>query len=161
STYSRRMFQGAELLPYTSADGCLQRLVDRLLHPTTPAPRYHFVYFDTVDHLSHIHVPYSPQVAAEVDRLFALFEDNFYQHVAGRTGRALVPLSAEHGQTQVDPQTPVLLNWEIPGLERYLKRTGRGQPILFAGSPRDLFLHVREARLAELREQLTEHLSGI
>jgi hypothetical protein len=161
STYSRRMFQGAELLPYTSADGCLQRLVDRLLHPTAPAPRYHFVYFDTVDHLSHVHGPYSDLVTAEIDRLFTLFENNFYQHVAGRIGRALLLLSADHGQTPVDPQTTVLLNWEIPGLERYLKRTGRGQPILFAGSPRDFFLHVREARLDELREQLTEHLSGI
>jgi hypothetical protein len=59
-----------------------------------------------------------------------------------------------------DPATTVYLNEALPDLAACLRPGRDGRPIPFAGSPRDLFLHVREGRLEELRERLERLLEG-
>jgi hypothetical protein len=158
STYSDYAFRGAEKVwPFkTMAEG-LTNLVRQLRAPSDAAKRYFFFYTDGIDHMGHKYCPDSDQFAAEVDAVFTLLERLFYQKAAGHAGRALVMMTADHGQVCVDPRRTVNVNRlrDLPDVEKYLRRSPRdGRPILFGGSCRDLFLYAEDEALGELHDRL-------
>jgi hypothetical protein len=69
-------------------------------------------------------------------------------------------LTADHGVVGLDPAKTQYVNWEVPGIERYLRLNRAGEPIQFGGSNRDLFLYVKEDCLAELGEILSATFAG-
>lgn len=163
STYSDFAFRGAERVwPFkTLAEGLTN--LGRLLTAPHTGRRYFFFYHDAIDHIGHKYCPDSDPFAAEVEATFLLLERLFYQKVAGKAGRALLLMTADHGQVCVDPTTTVNLNElpQLPHITKYFRRNGRnGEPIKFAGSCRDLFLHVKDEALPEVEEKLQHILDG-
>ena len=71
-------------------------------------------------------------------------------------------LTTDHGASEVDPKTTIFLNKEerFKGVERFLKRNKTGDLLVPAGSPRDMFLHVKDNLLDEAQSFLAKGLDG-
>lgn len=157
SSYSNIVADGAAPLPYRTWPEALTNLT--LAFEQERSRSYYYLYFGEVDGHGHTYGPTSRQVAAEADCLLLLLA-RFLDECRRRWPRTLILLTADHGMAETDPQTTVYLNLRFPGFERFLKTDRRGRPLLFGGSPRDLFLYVREERLDEVHALLARALAG-
>jgi hypothetical protein len=99
-------------------------------------------------------------LAAEIEVFLATMERVFQPSIARSRRRTLVLLTADHGQTAIDPATTFYLNHSLPQLRPYLKTNHAGQPLAPAGSSRDMFLYVEEAHLEEVADLLRRALDG-
>jgi len=159
STYSDIVFRGASVHPYKTLLDALTQLVE-LVTTRTTSPTYYFLYFDRIDTACHNHGPSSRQSQDAIESFFTLIEQAFYKSVRGKTAKTLLMISADHGQTEVDPRNTYYLNKQIPKITQYLKTNKRGSPLVPAGSARDMFLHVAEEHTDMLVAQLQERLAG-
>jgi len=156
STYSNQLFQGAETYSYKSLAEGLATLTQLL--NLRPGPGYYFLYFDKVDTVCHDHGPNALQVEAEI--LATL--DTLERWASRKMPRALLLLTADHGQAEVDPRTVMYLNhllvWHkiVP----HLKRNRAGNLLLPAGAPRDMFLYVNADAVDEVQAELAQALEG-
>jgi predicted AlkP superfamily pyrophosphatase or phosphodiesterase len=160
STYSNIVLQGADAAPYRTLSEALINL--RHLLERRRSPSYFFLYFDKIDALGHHYGPDSPQIEAEIDTFLTTMNRLFLSRVAGKLKNTLFLMTADHGQTTINPQTTVYLNigpW-FAGLQRYLKTNGKGELLVPGGSCRDMFLYVKEELLDEAQAFLAERLEG-
>ena len=95
-----------------------------------------------------------------MDTFLKIMDSLFYRQLQDKVGNTLFLMTADHGQVEVDPRTTYYLNKQIAGIERYLKTTEKGRPLVPAGSARDMFLHVKEEYMDETVATLREHLAG-
>lgn len=157
STYSNQLFQGAEVLGYKSLAEALATLTQLL--NARPGPGYYFLYFDKVDSVCHDHGPNSLQVEAEI--LATL--DTLERWASRRWPHALLLLTADHGQAEVDPRTTYYLN-RMPVWQKiapHLKRNRAGNLLVPAGAPRDMFLYVQDEAVDEVQAKLNDALDGV
>jgi hypothetical protein len=87
-------------------------------------------------------------------------EQIFYKSVRGKTTKTLLMITADHGQIEVNPHKTYYLNKQMPRIAQYLKTNKRGDPLVPAGSARDMFLHVAEEHIDMLVAELRERLVG-
>jgi hypothetical protein len=152
----------------TSPNRVLQKSAD-VLHASEPEERlavsaaalatadtaHAHVYLEAVDTLMHIVGADDPAVdAAFAEALSAIEQTPF-------PPGTLVLLTADHGMSPVDPDRTVYVNELWPGLADHLQIGADGKPLAPAGSCRDLFLHVLDGHVAEVRDGLAERLAGI
>jgi predicted AlkP superfamily pyrophosphatase or phosphodiesterase len=149
STYSNIMFDGATVRGYKTLAEMFHNFGETLKAQKTPA--YYFLYYDRVDSLSHDYGPDSPQVEAEIMSFLLLMEHFFVRILTASGKRVLFMLTADHGEVEVDPKTTVYLNTDprFAGLEKFLKTNKKGELLVPAGAPRDMFLHIKEGLLDE------------
>jgi hypothetical protein len=159
STYSRHFFAGARLRPFSSSAAGLSALADEVLAPAN-GPRYLFAYLSDVDSRGHASGLVAPEYAAQVATTFNDVETHFFARVAGKAPKALLLMSADHGMTATDGATTVYVNQALPDLPSLLRTAGHGAPVRFSGSARDLFLHVREEFLDDVKERLSRVCAG-
>ena len=71
-------------------------------------------------------------------------------------------MTADHGQSEVDPQTTVYLNTHpnFKGFGRFIKTNRKGKLIVPAGSARDMFLYINDDMLDEAQSVLAKQLAG-
>lgn len=157
SAFSTHVLRGARLRPYTTWPEALTNL--RADWEAARGRAYFFLYFDAIDALSHHYGPASPQVRAEVRALLHSL-DEFLRAASGQPRRTLLLVTADHGQTTLDPAAAIVLNTLLPDLPALARPNRRGQPLLFGGSPRDTFLYIRDEHLAEVESRLARALAG-
>jgi hypothetical protein len=155
STFTQHACAGANCLGYNDLAHGLTQLRQEVLRPRN-GPCYHCFYVDSVDAVSHLAGPSSNSLTAVVQAVFTSLEEQFHQPLAGKAGKTLLLLTADHGQTNINPSTTVIINEDLPDLPSKLRTTRAGKPIRFAGSPRDLFLHVRDEHLADVEARLSD-----
>ncbi len=114
---------------------------------------------DKIDSVSHDYGPASRQVAAEIDLFLYALERYFFSSPLAK-GRTLLLLTADHGQSEIDPATTVYLNRAFPQIGQYLKTNRKGEYLIPGGSCRDMFLYVRDELLDEAQEMLARGLAG-
>jgi predicted AlkP superfamily pyrophosphatase or phosphodiesterase len=150
STYSDVVFAGAEVVPYLTLPEALVNM--RQLLGRQPMPAYFFLYYEKIDAICHHYGPDSPQLEAEIDNFLVVMDRLFRQTLAGQFKNTLFILTADHGQIAVDPKTTIYLNREprLAGFERFLKTNRKGELLIPAGSPRDMFLYIKEEMLDEV-----------
>lgn len=159
STFSDIVFNGAIVHPYkTTQDAFIQ--MAELVRAKSTAPTYYFLYFDRIDAACHNYGPYSRQFEDALDNCLTSIEQYFYRNVRGKTGDALLILTADHGQVKVNPTGAYYLNQQIPGIARMMKTNQKGAPLVPAGSPRDMFLHIKDAYIDEVIGDLRQRLAG-
>ncbi len=159
STFSNSVFRGAHVVAFQNTVDALNRLSEVVLAHNAP-PYYYFVYIDRIDALCHHFGSHSPEFEREVENFFAAMDHLFYQKLRGKIGNALLLMTADHGQVEVDPTTTIYLNKAIPTIERYLKTNRQGKLLVPAGSARDMFLHIKEELLDEALSLLRQYLDG-
>lgn len=158
SPYSKAVTRGAEPCAYRTLPELMVNLAEAVR--TSEGKAYHCVYIDVVDHLSHAYGPAAPQLAAEIRSLFGQLEQFFLPGIAGARQPPTLLLAADHGQTAVDPARTIYLDQLLPGSPRWLRTTSDGRPLRPAGSPRDVFLYVRDEHLLEAEQALAAALAG-
>jgi predicted AlkP superfamily pyrophosphatase or phosphodiesterase len=161
SSYNNVVINGADSLPYRTWPEALTNLTLRFEQEQAgrAAANYYYMYFGEIDGHGHTYGPGSRQLAAEAECLLMLMA-RFLDDCRRRWPRTLILLTADHGVSETDPATTIYLNLRFPGFERYLKTDRQGRPLLFGGSPRDLFLYVRDECLDEVHDLLTRELAG-
>ncbi len=159
STYSKAVTQGAELRSFKTFSEALINL--GLLLEERTQPSYVYLYLDRIDMLGHDYGPTAPQTEAEI-LTFLLMMDYFFERVFRGDKRILFLMTADHGQTEINPQTTIYLNRDarFAGIERFLKTNLKGLLLVPAGSPRDMFLYIREDMLDETQSFLAARLEG-
>jgi predicted AlkP superfamily pyrophosphatase or phosphodiesterase len=160
STYSQMMLKGATSRhPFRTLADALEQLVTHVLNKEE-SPAYYLIYYDKIDAAGHGFGPTSSEIESTIEYFFQTLEQLFYHKLRGLTGDTLLLLTADHGQVDVFPETTFYLNQRLPALTRFFQTNRQGQPLVPAGSARDMFLHIREADLDEAVTLLTEQLAG-
>ena len=159
STYSEVVMAGAEQHSFKTLSEALVNL--GLLLEEESHPTYVHLYFDKIDTLAHEYGPAAPQTEAEIETFLLMMEHYFERVFKGRK-RILFLMTADHGQCEVDPQTTIYLNRDplFTGVERFLETNRRGQLLVPAGSPRDMFLYIKDGMLDETQSFLAPRLEG-
>ena len=159
STYSNAVMKGAELRSFKTFSEVLVNL--KLLLENKTQPAYVYLYLDKIDTLAHDYGPTAPQTEAEIET-FLLMMEHYFERVFKGKKRILFLMTADHGQTEISPQTTIYLNTNprFVGIERFLKMNLKGQLLVPAGSPRDMFLYVKDDLLEEAQSFLTPRLEG-
>ena len=143
SPFSRYALDGAEVVPFSDPGEALRLAagVER---------GFAFAYLDAVDTACHHAGPGSAEATAATREVLGALE----QLVTTLQPGTLLAVTADHGHVAADPERCLYLNVLWPELPELLAIQG------VAGSPRDVFLHVRDGCADEvvggLRERLGE-----
>jgi hypothetical protein len=120
------------------------------------APRYVYAYVPHVDHAAHAEGTdserYARTVTAVCEQISALV-DSVDDRVADRT---LLLVTADHGHVDTDPDRNIDLSANATVMAN-LRRHANGTPVRFAGSPRNVHLHLREGTVPETRAAVAEY----
>ena len=158
STYSNVVMAGAELRSFKTLSEALINL--GLLLEKKTGPAYIHLYFDKVDTLCHEYGPNARQTEAEIETFLLIMEHYFDRIFNGK--KILFLMTADHGASEVDPQTTTYLNTNprFADFERFLKTNLKGQLLVPAGSARDMFLYIKDDLLDEAQSFLATRLEG-
>jgi hypothetical protein len=86
-------------------------------------------------------------------------ESLLYQVLAGKVKNTLLLITADHGQIEVSPERLTNLKPLAPELASFSQLDKRGNPLLPAGSARDMFLHIKPEHLDEAEALLQRVIS--
>ena len=159
TAYNQVMAAGSEARGYyTLAEGLttLKRQVNKSEGPAL----FHF-YTPFIDALAHKNGPFSYQSLAEADATLMLL-DKFLLHPLRGRDDTLIVISADHGQVHVDYRSTFYINLqpEFQELRCYLRVNKRGRMLTPGGSPRDVFLYVRDEYVGRAQSLLRKMLGG-
>ena len=159
TAYNELLSVGAEATGYrTVAEGLatLNRKIKR-----TEDPALFYFYTPHIDSLAHAHGPFSFQSLAEADATLTLLDKFLFHPLRGRDD-TLIVLSADHGQMKVDYRSTFYINLqpEFQELRCYLRANKKGRMLPPGGSPRDMFLYVREEYVGRAQTLLRKMLGG-
>ncbi len=150
--YSKAVFQGAQITPYTSLESGLKKLQSKLQEASRG---YFYFYFGDIDAAAHRHGLASKEVAKAVEKMLVSLE-NFAAQMGDK--KIAILLTADHGMIDIDPKATFYLNKKIPDFASFLQKNREGRPIVPAGSCRDFFIHARQEKIKEAQALLQEHL---
>lgn len=161
STCSEIFFDGATINPYKTWPEALVNLRQLLTLNTGPA--YYFLYYADIDSCGHKYGPDSPQFEAEIDAFFTAMDRLFMQKLNGQLKNTLLMMTADHGQMEIDPATTIFLNRnpQTAGVSRFLKTNRQGEMLTPGGSPRDVFLYIKDEQLDEAHRFLADRLAEV
>jgi len=159
TAYNQVMSNGCQARGYyTLAEGLttLKRHVNK-----KAGPALFYFYTPFIDTLAHKNGPFSYQSLAEADATLTLLDKFLFHPLRGRDDTIIV-ISADHGQIRVHPQETFYINLqpEFQELRCYLRANKRGQMLTPGGSPRDMFLYVREEYVGRAQTLLRKMLGG-
>ncbi len=168
TTYSQAVFKGAQTHGFKTLSEALVNLSEAVLQTQTTgsaenatgARHYFYLYFADIDTLAHDYGPSSPQVTAQIENFLWTFEHHFLNRVAGKAGKTLLMMVADHGQVDTPPEDTYFLNLKHPDIAESFMLSRSGAPIVPAGSPRDMFLYVKPHLLDAVQAMLRTALAG-
>lgn len=153
SVYSKLAFRQSSIVPYKTAVDLMALVKKRLT--TTKGRGYFYVYWPDIDSIAHKYGPVSDEYKAEVSAFASLWKKEFLGKLGEKTARnTILMITADHGQITVDAKHTIYLN-KYSKLMRALKRSRNGKIIPPSGSPRDVFLHIKDKELKEMHVYLS------
>ena len=120
---------------------------------------YCYFYYGDIDHAGHAHTPDSPEFDEAVRVFFSEMEE-FVKSIEGKCGNTLLLMTADHGQTHMDPETTILLDEVLPEIKEWTKTNRKGELLVPAGSARDFFLHIKDEHIEEAVAAIREVTKG-
>ncbi len=159
STYSARVYQtGATIIPFNSSSDMAVLLRHKL--SAVKSRSYFYVYWGGLDHMSHTYEPHSDQYLAELNSLSHLLQSELLDKIDQETAKDTVLLvTADHGHIPMYPDETIYIN-SFPEVVDALAVSPAGNKILPWGSPRDVFLRVKEEQLDKMIDTLIKRLAG-
>ena len=156
SAYNTVASAGAKIVRHsTQAEGLVQ--MKEALLATTGKAVLSF-YWAAIDSIAHVHGPGPSYHAAEIASFWRTFDEIFADVESPGT---LYLFTADHGHVYADARATIYINERIPALADCLPLSPTGNPIYPNGSPRDMFLHVRPERVAEVLGLLHRELDDV
>ena len=159
STYGNVVMAGSEMRSFKTLSEAFVNM--GVLLEEQKNPTYIQLYFDKIDSIAHEYGPNGAQTEAEIETFLLMMEHYFERTFKGKK-RILFMMTADHGMCEVDPKTTVFLNTNpnFEGFQRFLKKNRRGHLLVPAGSPRDMFLYIKDDMLDEAQSFLARRLEG-
>jgi predicted AlkP superfamily pyrophosphatase or phosphodiesterase len=159
SAYSDAVQKGARIIPYREGFDLMARLRQEL--EVESGPSFYHVYWGQVDRLGHQSGPGSREHRYSISAFSDLIDGGILQKLRREVAEdVLVVLCADHGQIGIAERDIIYLN-DYPTAVDNFQSNDIGEPILPTGSPNDVFLFIKEDRLAEVVRQLQQDLQGI
>lgn len=156
---SKLIFRGSQITSSLSAFETVSALKKKL-EANRDKNAYFFVHLDTLDTISHVYGPGSFQYQAELSWLTYLLNKELVEKIDTQTAKeTLLLVTADHGAVSVNPAKATYLNY-LPNTLLNLKSGPDRKPIMPTGSPREVFLHIKEHKLQETKERLSQKIRG-
>ncbi|MGD9131410.1 MAG: alkaline phosphatase family protein [Candidatus Bathyarchaeota archaeon] len=156
SAYSKVIFDGSTIVPNFKSSDLVVNLRKTLEKEKGPA--YFFVHLSNLDTIAHEYGPQSYEYSTELSVISYLLQKELVEKIDQQTAKeTLLLMTSDHGGVRVVPQDTTYLN-EFPQVVKNLRCGRGGKRILPTGSPRDVFLHVREEKLRETKELLAQKI---
>lgn len=155
SIYTQAISKGATIIGYKDLSDLLMRLTVTL--EKSKSKLFCHVYYDRIDNAEHVYGVWSEETKKEVKNLSKHLEDFLKKLTAEAAENTGVLFTADHGQEDIDLENPTLLN-NLSFLTESYELNSSGNPILPSGSPRDIFLHIKEDKLDEVITFLKKEL---
>ena len=160
STYSNVVMRGAQMRGFFTLTEALLNVAycaERAADPT-----YLFFYYGNIDTMCHMYGPDSRQVAAELDMFLYAMDKWFLPNLRAGSKRVLFALTADHGHMAVTPKNTRYVNMDddARNLLPMLRTNARGKVLPPGGSPRDMFLYVRDEYVDDAHALLKNSLAG-
>lgn len=158
SPFSDVVCKGAQLAPFKTISEGLVNVVQAVKRATGKG--YYYLYFDGIDSICHLYGPNSPQFEAEIDTYFTAMERHLFEPLVGQVSDTVLLLIADHGQIEVSMDRMLNLRTAAPALAKLIRTNRAGELLVPAGSPRDLFIHIKEEHLEEAAVIAREAVAG-
>lgn len=158
STYTKFTCRDANLKGYDTNEQLFQELAKDLSQ--NDDKEYFYVYIHDIDSIAHEKGNKSKEFEEVMEKLLKDL-DRFYEEGKDRFSNTAIIISADHGQIDTDLKNPYYINQLVPDIDRYLNKNKNNDLMVPAGYCRDLFLHVKEEYLMELKSVLEEKLDGV
>ena len=151
---SKIISQGSTIVPALKTSDLIVGL-RKNLEANKGKKAYFFVHLDTLDTIAHEYGPNSYQYYAELSSITYLLNKELVHKLDCETAKeTLLLLTADHGGIKTNLEGTVYLPKEALHLQ-----TGKDlKPILPTGSPREIFLHIKEKKLAETKQWLLKKI---
>ena len=154
---SKLIFQGSKIIPSAKSYDSIVRL-RKNLEENSGKSAYFFVHLDTLDIVSHMYGPESYEYYLELSMITYLLRKELVQKIDPKTAKeTLLLVTADHGGLNIDPKKTTYLNC-LPKAILNLQVGKNQKPILPTGGPREVFLHIKEEKLAETKEWLLQKI---
>ena len=141
SVYSKRLFEGANIMPHSSLGEMLANIEEGMRKARGKS--YFYIYWSGIDDAEHKYGPSSVQAKNEI-ALFSFAMRRLVERTDMRYARKTrIVITADHGQIDVDPSRVIYLNGKKK-LESAFRLKKDGERLSPAGSPRDMFLYIKE-----------------
>ncbi len=159
NTCSKLIFQGSKIIPSIKSSDLIVKL-RKNVEENRGESAYFFVHLDSLDTISHKYGPKSCEYNAELSLITNLLSNELVQKIDPKTAKeTLLLVTADHGGLNVDPQETTYLNC-LPKTILNLQVEKNRKPILPTGSPREVFLHIKEEKLIETKGWLLEKIGS-
>ncbi|MEK9176651.1 MAG: alkaline phosphatase family protein [Patescibacteria group bacterium] len=156
--YTKATSRKAKVIGYKDLPDLLFSLVSTLEHSNSQL--FCYVYWPAVDNVEHAYGVWTDETKKEVEKLSKYLEQDFLiklsSNISADTG---IFFTADHGQEDIDLENITLLNNHSYLTERY-ELNSKGNPILPSGSPRDIFLHIKQDKIDEIISYLEKELNN-
>ena len=154
---SRLIFNGSKIIPSIKSSDTVVRL-RKNIEENRGKSAYFFVHLDSLDTISHEYGPDSYEYSAELSSITYLLNRELVQKLEPKTAKeTLLLVTADHGGLKIDPRNTTYLNC-LPKAILNLKVDKNQKTIMPIGGPRELFLHIKEEKLAETKEWLAQKI---
>jgi predicted AlkP superfamily pyrophosphatase or phosphodiesterase len=156
---SKLVFQGSTVIPAVKSSDSIVTL-RKNLEKNSGNSTYFFVHLDTLDAISHEYGPQSYEYYAELSMITNLLNRELVQKIDSKTAKeTLLLVTADHGGVNVDPKETTYLNY-LPKTILNLQVGKNRKPILPTGSPREIFLHIKDEKLVETKEWFLQKIGN-
>ena len=156
---SKLIFRGSQISSSQNAFETISALRSNL-ESNRDKKAYFFLHLDTLDTISHVYGPGSFEYYEELSWLTYLLEKELVDKIDPQIAKeTLLLVTADHGSVNVNPAETTYLNY-LPKTLLNLKNGPDRKPIMPTGSPREVFLHIKENKLQETKEWLIQKISG-
>jgi Type I phosphodiesterase / nucleotide pyrophosphatase len=156
SPYNGIASAGAEVIVHTTLPEALVQL--KSVMATTPGKALINFYWAGLDTSAHTYGPGSPEHEAEIASFWLTMDALLADAISEDT---LFLFTADHGHVGSKSGDTLYINERWPQIQSWLSTSHTGQTIWPNGSPRDMFLHVKPERHADLIKLLRQGLDGI
>ncbi len=152
---SKLIFKGSTIVPAVKTSDLIVRL-RKNLEENKDSNAYFFVHIDPIDTVSHEYGPESEECNVELTAITYLLHRELVQKIDPKTAKeTLFLLTADHGGVTVNPQETSYLN---PKAMLNLQTEKNRKTIVPTGSPREIFLHINEEKLAQTKQWLLQQI---
>jgi hypothetical protein len=156
---SELIFKGSGIVPSEKSSDSIISL-RKNLEKNNGDRTYFFVHLDTLDTIAHQYGPDSFEYSAELLSITSLLNRELIQKLEPKTAKeTLLLVTADHGGLSIEPRETTYLNC-YPKAILNLQVGKNRKPIFPLGGPRELFLHIKEEKLAETKEWLVQKIGS-
>lgn len=158
SIYAKAISKKSQVIEYKDLQDLLNKLVSTI--ESSSSQIFCNVYWQTLDKVEHVYGSGTKEAEKEIENLSSYLESDFLKKLEFNTAlNTGILLTSDHGFINTDLDNITLLNKHQYLTERY-KTNSKGKPILPMGSPRDIFLHIKQNKIDEVVFYLEEILKN-